>query len=53
MKIVLSFTLLASLVAVAFASSVADVLVDIQDVFNLLTAHHKSIAALPDTGGLS
>jgi len=51
MKIILSFTLLASLVAVAFASSVADVLVDIQDVFNQLTAHHKTIAALPDTGG--
>jgi len=51
MKIILSFALLASLVAFTFASSVADVLVDIQDVFNQLTAHHKTIAALPDTGG--
>jgi len=51
MKIILSFTVLVSIVAVTFASSVADVLVDIQDVFNQLTAHHKTIAALPDTGG--
>jgi len=51
MKIILSFTLLASLITVAFAASVADVLADIQDVFNQLTTHHKTIAALPDTGG--
>jgi hypothetical protein len=51
MKIILSFTLVTSLIAVAFASSVADVLTDIQDLFNQLTDHHKTIATLPDTGG--
>jgi len=51
MKITLSVTLLASLVAFAFASSLDDVLVDMQDGLNQVAALHKTIAALPDTGG--
>ena len=51
MKITLSVTLLASLVAFSFASSVADVLADMEDGLNQVAALHKTIAALPDTGG--
>ena len=50
MKITLTFTLLTSLVAIAFASSVAYVLADIQDGVNQISAHHNTIAILPDTG---
>ena len=51
MKITLSVTLLASFVSFAFASSLADVLADIEDGLNQVSALHKIIAALPDTGG--
>ncbi|KDR66624.1 hypothetical protein GALMADRAFT_216991 [Galerina marginata CBS 339.88] len=51
MKIATSFTLLTSLVAVAFASSVADVVGGIQGISNQVTALTKAIAAFPNTGG--
>lgn len=51
MKITLSLPLLASLVAFASASSLANVLADIEDGLNEITALHKIVAALPDTGG--
>ncbi|KDR68850.1 hypothetical protein GALMADRAFT_145886 [Galerina marginata CBS 339.88] len=50
MKFTLTFTLLTSLVAVAFAS-VADTVNNIENIKNQILALHKTVAALPDTGG--
>ncbi|KAF8075736.1 hydrophobic surface binding protein A-domain-containing protein [Lyophyllum atratum] len=51
MKITLSFALLASLVAVGSASSVADILANINDIIGQVTTLRDTVAALPDKGG--
>ncbi|KDR68842.1 hypothetical protein GALMADRAFT_1353220 [Galerina marginata CBS 339.88] len=50
MKLTLTFTLLTSLVAVAFAS-VADTVNNIENIKTQILTLHNTVAALPDTGG--
>lgn len=50
-KITIFLTLLTSIAAIAFTSSVNDVLANIQDVSNHISALHEALSAFPDTGG--